>query len=191
MTITNLKKNLILIKKDKVFLFIVFLIFLMCLLKVIFWFFNFDMVSSSTNSDQNGIYFVNLNKPKPIVKGEYVAFCISDQKALNLAYKFHLKSNGICKNHSTPLLKHVCALPGDTITINSNNDLLINGILQNNLKVIQSNKLYYKTNWKNGYKLKEDEYFICGTNKLSFDSRYLGAININDIVATAILLKGY
>lgn len=191
MTIINLKKNLILIRKDKVFISIIFLIFLMCLLKTLLCFLNLDIVSSSTNSDQNGIYFVNLNKPKPIVKGEYVAFCISDPKALSLAYKFHLKSDGICKNHSTPLLKHVCALPNDTIIMNSNNDLLINGILQNNLKVIQSKNLYYKTNWKNGYKLKEDEYFICGTNKLSFDSRYLGAININDIVATAILLKGY
>lgn len=190
MTLNYLKLNLKTILKDKIFLILLLTIFLTLLTKVVMCFLNYSIITSSTGSDQNGIYLIDFNKKDNLKINDYVAFCITDEKSLKLAYLFHLKKGGPCINGSYPLVKHICGITGDKITL-KNNQFIFNGIPQKNLVLLRNSKLNYNVNWDIGYTLKPNEYFICGKNKMSYDSRYIGPIKTNDIIANAYLIKGY
>lgn len=179
------------LKKDKILILLLFFLLFSIIFRILLIILNCEIVYSNSNSDKNGIYLINFNQKK-LTTNDYTSFCISDSKALSLAYSYHLKKGGNwCSNHSYPLLKHVCAKPNDLITI-KNNVFFINGY-KSDIKIINNKKLYYKINWQESkeYIVPKDNYFICGKSKLSFDSRYYGFIEESQIVGKAYLLYGY
>lgn len=85
--------------------------------------------------------------------------------------------------------KYVRGLPGDTVEVRADNGIYVNGqkVAQGmphlrGMTETQAQKFY-------GTRiLKENEYWMLGTQYLSFDSRYWGPINKDQIVARAYAL---
>lgn len=155
----------------------------------------YQIVKVFSNSDQNGIY---LSVPKKFLKykkNEYVSFCVPSKNSLLFAELF-IKSSGlnedksnICFNGVSPLVKHICAVPGDIISVNKNfneKNLYINNKKSNIIMKYTNTKLN-EVSWNN-VKIRKDNYFICGSNPDSYDSRYYGSISKNLIYSKMILL---
>lgn len=185
----NFKQNILRIKQDFYFKFIAFLFVLIFFCLKILPIFGIYFSFVGSNSDTNGIYITFKENNKYIYKkGDYVSYCLTNKNALSYAFKFGLpQKNNQCSNGSAPLLKHVCGTPNETIVFKDNK--FYNG------SIVISQDYYSKINsmdnfnWnKQSYKIPEQNYFICGTNNLSFDSRYYGSINSNDIIGRSYLL---
>lgn len=89
------------------------------------------------------------------------------------------------KNPDIEYIKRVIGLPGETITIKSNGDVLLNG------RLIQENYIADRTNILDNfclkadvpYKINEDEVFVMGDNRPhSSDSREFCPIPISSLV---------
>lgn len=85
------------------------------------------------------------------------------------------------------LIKIVAGIPGDTISFNES-ELFVNGkrfpkakSMQTNLKMLGHSITDYQTK----YILKNNEYFMVGETKDSFDSRYWGPITKSQIEGEA------
>lgn len=91
-------------------------------------------------------------------------------------------------------IKRVIALPGEHIRIEKNGNIYINNQLieQNFIGQNQNNYTYISSQSVNmEMTLKEDEYFVLGDNrKVSYDSRYFGAVKEDDIEGKFILSYG-
>jgi conjugative transfer signal peptidase TraF len=117
----------------------------------------------------------------PIHRGDIISFCLKNPyKTLGLR-NLYLEQGRRCGG-SAPLIKQVIAMPGDDI------------ILSNQYIEINEVKYFYKTQridsigrkldaYPRGYYPHIDGYWVIGTNALnSWDSRYWGAINKNQIL---------
>lgn len=182
-------KNLNLLLNDKYFKILIYLVFVAFIIFKIFPLIGIHLNPVFSGSDQDGIYLTIHNKTTKYDNNDYVSFCLTNKDVLAKAASFDLPiKNGDCENHSAPLLKHICGLPGDKIIYTKNK--FYNGDLFINNDYIKSKKITHLINWEsnNSYTLKNKEYFICGANKLSFDSRYYGAINYNDLYGKSYLI---
>lgn len=184
--IDNFKKNIANLKNDKCLHIIFIFFYFIALLIYIFPIFGIYFITVFSNSDKNGIYLTfKENKNYNYKINDYVSYCLSDKIALESAISYGLPSKGgICKNGSYPLLKHICGLPRQEVKYFNNHFYL--GVEPQfiNKNYMSNEKLIHKIDWKTNpkYIVPESSYFICGENELSFDSRYYGAINVNDIV---------
>lgn len=185
----NFKNNSVLIFKDKIFRVLISFILFFTIINKVLPIFGYYLVYSLSGSDQNGIYFITPIEDKTVNNNDYVSFCLNDKAALHMASLYGLPTKkGVCKNGSYPLIKHVCGLPNQTIKYQDGkfyvNDQFINS------RYITSKNTINEINWNinNTYKLDSDKYFMCGKNKLSFDSRYYGAIPKNDFIGKGYLL---
>lgn len=85
----------------------------------------------------------------------------------------------------TKMLKYVRGLPGDKITINSDEEILVNdAFVDRGLSVATILKLP-KEKFQGTQTLKAGEYWMMGNSPISFDSRYWGTVKRNAIVSRA------
>lgn len=183
------KENLNLLYSDIYFKLMLLLLIVVFVLVKVFPLIGIHINPVFSSSDQNGLYLTFQNKKTTYSNNDYVSFCLTNKLALKNAESFDLPiKGGDCPNQSAPLLKHICGIPGDNI-LYIYNGFYNNGMFINN-DYIKSNKIIHLIDWKvnNSYTLKRNEYFICGANKLSFDSRYYGAVNYNDLYGKSYLL---
>jgi len=78
------------------------------------------------------------------------------------------------------IIKRVAGVPGDHIKIEGV-DLYINGMHRDRLWLAKSLPGKDVGSFDAEYTLKEGEYFLMGTTKESFDSRYWGALSLDSI----------
>ncbi|MFN8770209.1 MAG: S26 family signal peptidase [Neisseriaceae bacterium] len=121
--------------------------------------------------------------------GDLVLLCIEDSKYINVMHKLGaIRTDGECKNGTAYLLKRIIAKSGDIVTITEN------GIIVNNIHYLHSkgllsyNGIQLFPQKKRQIKLKGREYFVLGDGNTSFDSRYFGVINVNQIAKKAVLI---
>lgn len=82
------------------------------------------------------------------------------------------------------IVKRVIGLPGDTV-MSYDGDVYVNGIKEDESFLSDDNKAYIE-NFP-AVTLDEDEYFICGDNRLvSYDSRYFGPVKRSQIYGVEI-----
>lgn len=83
----------------------------------------------------------------------------------------------------TKMIKFVRALPGDTVEIDHNNQIFINGMLYATGLMWAQDKLGQPDSYFQGKStLTENKYWFLGTSEKSFDSRYWGAVSHEDII---------
>lgn len=107
----------------------------------------------------------------------------SEMKVGNL-YAFYLDKEHKDKDHR--FVKELVAKSGDTIEINRQNEIKVNG------KVVRNDGLYHARNLKmteeqmyGTMTLKDNEFYFLGTTIKSFDSRYFGAIDYSAVTGSA------
>ena len=83
----------------------------------------------------------------------------------------------------TKMIKFLRAMPGDTVEINNNNQIVINNKIQTTGLMWAQEKLGQPDSYFHGRQvLTENQYWVLGTSEKSFDSRYWGAISREDII---------
>lgn len=126
---------------------------------------------------------------KTIDYGDFVMFCPKDSPLMQEALKRHYILRGQCEGGYYPLLKKVVALQGDKVEIKEY--VYINGEKQKRSKLYKKDPkgdpLPQPTKDKitiaKGYMFVLSDY-----HELSFDSRYIGAIELNKTIS---LMKPY
>ena len=84
------------------------------------------------------------------------------------------------------ILKRVIGIPGDTLTLNEDNTITINGEIYDDVYGYYSDEEGFITNMT--YTLSDDEYFTIGDNRNhSIDSRSVGTIKRDRIIAKNII----
>lgn len=135
-----------------------FITIILFILIGVFIFYTFNLKFNITSSMPLGIYQIQNTTPK---KGDLVIFKL-------------LQNNKI-------LLKRVVAANGDFVKVDKN------GVFINENLVTNSNIFKFDTkgnplkNANINTNLQQNEIFVMGDHEKSFDSRYFGIINTNDI----------
>lgn len=139
-------------------------------------------VYNTTNSMPLGLYYVVSDNAKQVKKNELVTICPTMRDeiviATNLGY-LELLEKGDC--WVTTLLKRVIATEGDEVLINDLG-IYVNGVLVKNTKPFnqdrQGNSLHIA--YMNR-KLNKCEFIVNTDSIYSYDSRYLGVFNCNEL----------
>lgn len=171
------------IKYKRYFLLIIILI------SILFYIKGYRIVKVFSNSDQNGIYLVLPFKQSYNYElNNYVAFCLNTKSSEKWAEKFGLPPSNICKLKGTPLVKHICAIPNDKITLNQNNNFFYKNDKKTSMILMYKNTKLNEYDWNKPLLIESNSYFLCGKNQSSYDSRYYGAIPKSSLLTKVILL---
>ena len=128
-----------------------------------------------------GLY--KISEKAHLKKGDFVLICAPDKMDYQRK-PLPKEEGGICENGTTPLLKKIVALAGDSISV-KNMKIFVNGIEQVNSSINQKRAKQFTKSCI----LEEGEVFVMSDyNPLSFDSRYFGALKTKNILYKAIPL---
>ena len=126
---------------------------------------------------------------KTIDYGDFVMFCPKNSPLMQEALKRQYILRGQCRGGYYPLLKKVVALQGDNVEIKEY--VYINGEKQKKSKLYKKDpkgNLLPKSK-ENNISIKKGYMFLLSDyHELSFDSRYIGAVEINKTIS---LMKPY
>lgn len=153
---------------------------------------NASLANNYSNSEPIGKYLI-FDKSS-VGKGDLRVVCLLQDKQiyLNTMSKIGLKPNQTsCKNGLTPLLKRVVGVPGDVVRLESGGVFINDQLLPNSVATQYYHSQYLYPQMLGKYQLKKNEYWISGNGENSYDSRYFGAVNINEIKQKAIMLWSY
>lgn len=118
-----------------------------------------------------------------IVRNDLVAVCLPDYIA-KTGLKQHYVSHGTCQNGSTPVLKKVIEIPGDSVFL-SNLYILVNHVSYYAPFQSKDRHNYPVKKWiKNGSYKNINSYWVYGENDpvYSWDSRYYGGVARHNII---------
>lgn len=114
-------------------------------------------------------------------QNDLIAFCL-DKKDQDFALSRGYILAGTRCNGSTPLLKSIIAIPGDNVTL-TNNKIIVNNKTYNYPTQQYDSKNRLLPNWPRGKYQNTLGFWVIGTNSnKSWDSRYFGSINRNQII---------
>ena len=160
-----------------------------CCLLLALVFKNVGYTHNRTISEPRGYYLTFKSK---INQGDVYMICLSKAKMpyLLVMEKLGLQTSNECDNGYIPLLKKIVGIPGDIINV-TNNGVKVNGSLLNNSIAISQykkiNLLPITLGWS--HRLGTNEYWVAGGDiERSYDSRYFGVVNSNEIMSRAVLV---
>lgn len=136
-----------------------------------------------TNSMPIGFY--KKTHAANIKDGDLVAVCLPNHIA-DIGLKNHYIAHGTCSNGSTPILKKVIAIAGDSVSVN-NYFMTVNGLSYPapRLRTDRRHQAVQKI-IQNGYYPHTQFYWLYGANdpSHSWDSRYYGGVSRDHIIGT-------
>lgn len=101
-------------------------------------------------------------------------------------FMFYSKDLDPIYEKGTKMLKYMRGVPGDRIEIRDNDQVFINNVASEWGLELAEEKLGRKaSDFHGAMTLGSDQFWFMGTSVKSFDSRYWGAVNRNDIVGRA------
>jgi conjugative transfer signal peptidase TraF len=121
---------------------------------------------------------------KTIEYGDFVMFCPKNSPLMQEALKRNYVLNGTCDGGYYPLLKKVVALEGDKVEIKEY--VYINGKKQKKSKLYKKDpkgNLLPRSEENNITIAKDYMFLLSDYHALSFDSRYIGAVNKNSMIS--------
>ncbi len=148
----------------------------------------FDIGVNFTPSLARGLYIKNNEE---IQYNDIVQFCL-DNEIANKVQAERYTSGGSCENGLKPLLKYVVGMEGDKIEIRENRvfitqknkeESVFYGIIQE----IDSKNNQVLSLLKDGT-IPQNQVYVFSNHKGSFDSRYFGLINIENLTHMETLL---
>lgn len=143
-----------------------------------------------TDSAPTGLWRVEPVTPDRLERGALVSVCpppLSLVEAVRVRGFLHVGDCPVTK--TTPLLKAVVAVPGDTVTVAPAAPLQVNGTV-----IPGTAPQAGMPAWPSGtYHVQHGELWVAsGYNRGSFDSRYFGPVPIKNVrgIAFPVLVKG-
>ncbi|MCG7877687.1 MAG: signal peptidase I [Candidatus Thiodiazotropha endolucinida] len=104
----------------------------------------------------------------------------------NHLYMFNSKNLLPIYPKNTKMLKYLRGMPGDTVTIDHNDNIYIeNQYIATGLSLAKSKLGQSKNTFRGTTVLQENQYWFLGTSSHSFDSRYWGTVKQSDILGRA------
>lgn len=160
----NIKKKLI-TSKFSIIIFI--LLIIIGILK--FFYQDIKIFLNITSSIKLGIYIMRkYDKNLPLKKGTFVVFSVPDKAVKNREYY-------------QDFIKEIVGTYGDDIEV-IDNKIYINKEFKGEILEKDSYGNSIRTLKEGKQEIKEDEYFVMGSNPKSYDSRYWGTIRQQDIL---------
>ena len=116
---------------------------------------------------------------EPNIRGRYVVFCPPDNAIFSAARQRKILAPGRCSGNYMPLIKQVIGVPNDQITVDSsvavNRVHISNSDIRPDVAAVNGPKIF---------NLAIAHFWLMSTyTSKSFDSRYFGAIDSNQIEA--------
>lgn len=112
---------------------------------------------------------------------DFVGICLDKQQDDFGLSRGYILAGRRCYG-SSPLLKSIIAVPGDDVTL-TNDDIIVNGKTYYYPTQNYDSKHRMLPSWTRGNYYKTSGFWVIGTNsKNSWDSRYFGPINHNQII---------
>lgn len=144
---------------------------------------------NQTNSMPGLLWQSSKTKPSGPPVGTTVFICPPETSVFALARERKYMPFGItCPGFSTPLLKPVAATAGDVVDLTSDKKITINGYLQPNSTIHETDSLSRPMPQLNTFPLvvPAGQLFLLSTyNHRSFDSRYFGPLPTENVTGLA------
>lgn len=122
-----------------------------------------------TRSMPVGLYWLDSNNP---TRGDFVTFCAPERWS-TAGYT----GRGLCPGDTKPLLKQLCAVPGDTVEIAQDGQVLINGQLIQNSQALTIDRAGHVLSSDLDVGVVPAGFGLAfGRSTASFDSRYFGLV---------------
>ena len=137
-----------------------------------------------TNSVPAGLYSFSRMVGNDLKRDSYVAFCPT-QEMIKIGLTLRVLDRGHCPGDVEPLLKKVVATEGDVVTV-LDSGILVNGKMVPNTKRQNLAKVGIPMIPKGRYVVPPGKFWPIGTDLLSWDARYYGAMSVSQIMATAV-----
>ncbi len=159
-----------------IFIFLTFL----CLFFSLAWYLKIGL--NLTSSLPKGLY--KVSEIQELKHGDVVKFCLDDKTNKEINAEPYV-GYGVCKNGLKPLLKYVAGLEGDLVEINKNKVFI--KLKHKSVSIamriydVDSKGEKVKSILKDGI-IPKGKAFVYSTNDGSFDSRYFGLVNKNELV---------
>ncbi|MGH7860139.1 MAG: conjugative transfer signal peptidase TraF [Candidatus Binatia bacterium] len=136
-----------------------------------------------SGSMPRGLYRLTADPPR---RGSIVAFCLDEESAA-LAVERRYTGSGPCPGGGEPLVKPVAATEGDVVTT-TRRSVTLNGIplASSTTLVTDSNGRPLPHHPFGRYRLAPGELWVFSPAPRSWDSRYLGPIRRDQVVATVV-----
>ncbi|RYY74436.1 MAG: signal peptidase I [Gammaproteobacteria bacterium] len=98
-------------------------------------------------------------------------------------YSFKTKDLSPFYKQGTIFTKIIMGVPGDTITVDEQDKIFVNGVMVGEGLMYAESKLKQrKEKFRGTQILGKDKYWMMGDNRFSFDSRYWGTVDAKDFV---------
>lgn len=124
------------------------------------------------------------------IQGVHMLLIDKDDKELRPGFIYAFKSPDLRPFYSegTKIAKFYFAGPGDTVKIDENNQIWLNGVITaySGLEYAQSKLGLPESKFRGSVKLNENQYWFLGNSPKSFDSRYWGPIGSERIIGRAM-----
>lgn len=145
---------------------------------------------NASSSAPTGLWRISKIEPSEVRKGMIVSVCAPAVGIVSKMRNSFFLAAGDCELTKTePLLKPIAAVAGDEVVLRAGQPVLVNGISIPNSKARKSMPA-----WTEGtYRVPPGQvWLISSFNKNSFDSRYFGAVPVENIrgQASPIWIKG-
>lgn len=152
---------------------------------------NASLANNYSTSEPIGKYLLFDNNN--INTGDLRVVCLSQDKQIYLSImsKIGLEPDITSCNGLTPLLKRVVGVPGDVIKLESDGVFVNDILLPNSMATQYYHSQYLYPQRLGKYQLQKNEYWISGNGLNSYDSRYFGTVNVNEIKQKAVILWSY
>lgn len=150
-------------------------------LALFFLFDRYSLVLNTTDSYPLGIY-QKKTIDRDIQRGDLVMFCLPDDLMAELILDRGYLAKGSCDSELIPLIKTVFAVAGDKVIV-SEKGVSVNGpdLIENTTPIIQDVQGRNLPIFEGGV-IEKNHYAVFSTHHpRSFDSRYFGAIDRDDI----------
>jgi len=135
-----------------------------------------------TNSLPRGIYKIAHG---PVVRGALVVECLLPQLS-KLGKDREWIGRGSCPSGTMPILKRVVGVPGDTVTATRDYIQINSFILLNTASLfLDSQGREIPRVGDHTYTLQPGQVLLLADNPQSWDSRYMGSVDMTTILATA------
>ena len=147
----------------------------------IFILYNLGYRWNHSTSYPKGIYQLTV-KNKYYQKGQLVLFCPPNNSALQLALKRKYLRNGMCNGGFEPVIKKIYGIENDKISF-KNSIITINSLHIPDTKILAYDIHNRPLPKLNNFTVPKKFYFLLSDHqpKISFDSRYYGAVPIENI----------
>ena len=134
---------------------------------------------NTTESIPLGVYWLT---DRPVTPGDYVIFCPPERVVFNLARDRGYISAGYCPGSYSHMMKRVEATGGDWVSVTPG-AVYVNGkaLVDSAQKAVDLGGRSMPSYQLPREQLVKGQYLLMGENPISFDARYFGLIDENQV----------